>query len=385
LAVVAAGPAAAAPSGQWYIGALRLHEAQQTSTGEGVTVAVIDSGIDVTRPALKGRVTSGKCFGSAKVLKPTWDNIGHGTAMAGLIAGSGTDSRHILGVAPGAKLMPLCVSGDDVTSQALFESITPAIRYAVDHGADVISMSLGGEEKAASDATVARLHAAIAYAEQHNVVVVASAGNKGQYKLQTTPSPASLPGVIAATGSNQQGGAWSKSIPGRHVALAAPAENLLTTNTGETDGLNGPHTTSGYKTAGGTSAAAALVAGTAALVRSRYPKLDAANVVNRLVKTADDKGPPGRDDTFGYGIVDPVRALTADVPTVHTNPLGELSASPPAQTQTPAPSAAAAGVGAGDGMGGGWIALIVAAVVLVVGAIVTVALATRRRRQQPAR
>lgn len=377
-ALATAAPATAAPSGQWYISALRLHQAQQTSTGEGVTVAVIDSGIDNTRPALKGRVSSGKCFGSAKVLKPTWDNVGHGTAMAGLIAGSGTDSRHILGVAPDAKLMSLCVTGEDVTSQSLFESITPAIRYAVDHGAGVISMSLGGHEKAASAATVTKLHAAIAYAEQHNVVVVASAGNKGQD--QATTSPAKLPGVIAATGTNAQGAAWSKSIPGKHVALAAPAENLLTTNTGETDGTEGPRTTSGYMTASGTSASAALVAGTAALVRAKYPHLDAANVINRLVKTADDKGPNGRDNTFGYGIVDPVKALTATVPTVHTNPLGQLSAASPTARPQKHTSSTADATGAGAGIGGGWIALIVAFLVVVVGAIVAIALATRHTR-----
>ena len=379
--VVAATPAAASPDGQWYVDALHLHQAQQVSTGKGVTVAVIDSGIDKTRPALKGRVLPGKCFGSAEVLKPTWDNVGHGTKVAGLLAGSGTDRRHILGVAPGATLMPLCVTGDDVTSQSLFESITPAIRYAADHGAGVISMALGADEKRASDRTVKKLHAAIAYAEQHDVVLVAAAGNASED--EATLSPANLPGVIAATGSNAQGGAWKDSIPGKHVGLAAPANNLLTLNTHETEDIDhGPRETSGYATVSGTSAATALVAGAAALVRSKYPKLDAANVVHRLTATATDKGPHGRDDTFGYGIVDPAKAVTADVDTVESNPLGQLAA----QSSTPhedasSPSREAAGIGSDSS--GTWVVVLLAAVVLVGGGIVAVALARRRRLTGP--
>jgi type VII secretion-associated serine protease mycosin len=326
LAALAGGAqVAASPGDQWYLDALRVRQAQKISTGRGITVAVIDSGIDKTRPALKGQLVPGKCFGSATDIPPTMDDIGHGTGMAGLIAGNGKDSRHILGVAPDAKLMPLCVSGEGVTDDTLFEGISPAIRYAVDHGAKVISMSLGGNESKAFDDVVAKLHDSIAYAEKHNVVLIAAAGNVGQDS--STPSPASIAGVLAVTGSNQKGTHWKGAVPGREIALTAPAENLLTTDsTNKLDKNNNPVPSNGYQTNAGTSGATALVAGAAALVRAKYPTLDAANVINRLIKTADHKGAPGRNPQYGYGIVDPVKALTAHVDPVQRNPLGQLDA-----------------------------------------------------------
>jgi subtilisin family serine protease len=245
VALTISTPVAASPNGQWYLEALHIRKAQEISTGDGVTVAVIDSGVDSSRPALRGQLTEGKCFGSAEDIEPTWDPNGHGTAMAGLIAGNGEDKRRILGVAPGSKIMPLCVSVEHTTADTTFEDITPAIRYAVDHGAKVVSMSLGALEKRASRVAVANLHAAVSYAERHDVVIVAAAGNAGQ--INATPSPASLPGVVAVTGTRKGGGLWKDSVPGKHVALAAPAENILTTYTGTVENpQKGPHDTSGY-------------------------------------------------------------------------------------------------------------------------------------------
>ena len=376
LAALTATPATAAPDGQWYLDALHIQDAHRASTGQGVTVAVIDSGIDNTRPALQGQLVPGKCFGSAADIPPTMDDVGHGTGMAGLIAGNGKDKRHILGVAPRAQLMPLCVTGEDTTDRAMFESITPAIRYAVDHGADVISMSLGGDEKHASlGDTLRKLHAAIAYAEQHNVVLVAAAGNKGQDK-DGVPSPGRLPGVVAVAGTDENGGSWKGSITGKQVALAAPAENVLTTDTTNKYKDNKPVQSDGYQIAGGTSSATALVAGTAALVRSKYPEMDAANVINRLIKTADHKGAPGRNPQYGYGIVDPVRALTAHVDPVRSNPLGQLSAPQPSHQPSThdaaAPKEHGSNVGLWLGLGGG---------VLVVVVVVVLVLVTRGRRR----
>ncbi|GIL25633.1 hypothetical protein NUM_08870 [Actinocatenispora comari] len=377
VALGSAMPANAAPDGQWYLEALQAHQAQRISTGTGVTIAVIDSGIDSSRPALKDQLVAGKCFGTAQDIEPTWDPNGHGTAMAGLIAGNGKDPRHILGVAPGAKLMPLCVSGENVTDNTLFKDITPAIRYAVDHGAKVINLSLGADESRADRGTVAKLHAAISYAEHHDVVVVAAAGNTGQD--EKTPSPARLPGVVAVGGSTQSGAHWKGSVPGTEIALTAPAENLLTTDTKTVeDPEKGPRDTTGYKTAGGTSSATALVSGAAALVRAKYPTLDAANVINRLIKTADHKGAPGRNPQYGYGIVDPVKALTAHVDPVKSNPLGQLDA--PAAGSSSSKAAAAPAETSSSGNVGVWIAVGAAVLAIIIVLIIVLAVRARRRK-----
>ena len=371
-------PAVATPDGQWYLDSLHIRQAQEISTGRGVTVAVIDSGIDKTRPALEGQVVEGKCFGGAEGTDPTLDFVGHGTAMAGLIAGNGKDRRHILGLAPRAKLMPLCVNVRNTTDNSTFVDVSPAIRYAADHGADIISMSLGALEKHAGDDAVARLHSAVSYAEDKDVVLVAAAGNKGQ--IETTPSPARLAGVVAVTGSNENGSLWKKSIPSKDVVLTAPAEHLLTTNTGTVDDSeHGPHDTSGYQITGGTSAATALVAGTAALVRSKYPKLDAANVINRLIKTADHQGSPGRNPQYGYGIVDPVEALTADVAPVKANPLGQLESRSAKSSPSDQPGATAED---DEGGNAGWV---IAGIGILIALAIAASIAYRSRRTRSAK
>ncbi|BCJ37985.1 type VII secretion-associated serine protease [Actinocatenispora thailandica] len=378
-ALAISAPVAASSDGQWYLDALHVRQAQKISTGRGVTVAVIDSGIDKTRPALSGRLVPGKCFGSAKGADPTLDFNGHGTGMAGLVGGNGKDSRQILGMAPGAQLMPLCVSGDDTTQDALLSSITPAIRYAVDHGATVISMSLGAYENHALDSTVAKLHNGIAYAEAHNVVLVAGVGNKGQGN-EGVLSPARLSGVVAVSGIGTNGKLWNDSVTGEQVALAAPAEHILSTDTTNKFKDGKPVDSTGYQIASGTSAATALVAGAAALVRAKYPKLDAANVINRLIKTADHKGVPGRNPQYGYGIVDPVKALTAHVDPVDSNPLGQLDARGTGGSSSKAVAAPGKTGNGGGSNVGVWIAVGATVLVIIVVLIVVLAARSRRRR-----
>jgi hypothetical protein len=147
--------------------------------------------------------------------------------------------------------------------------------------------------------------------------------------------------VIAVTGLTQSGEFWTGSSRGPQAVLSAPAEEIQAL---------APVALypSGYLIGNGTSASSAPVSGVAALVRAHFPKLNAANVINRLIRTADDKGPKGRDDQYGFGVVDPVRALTATVAPVTSNPLGDRSQIPPDEL----------GVGAGgnndpDSCGGG--------------------------------
>lgn len=375
LVAIAALVATSTPAGatavrdrEWYLDVLQVPRAQEMTTGKGVTVAVIDSGVDGTHPDLRGQLTSGACVGGLdSVQKPNEDLDGHGTAMAGLIAAKGGGPSHALGVAPGARIMPICMLTDKVAPGPSLRAIGDGLRWATDHGATVVSISLGSDHPVMS-ADMDAIKTAVAYAEAHDVVVVAATGNLPGAKHIVTP--ASLPGVVAVGGTTRSGAAWTGGTSGKQMALAGPATDIVSPDT-----LGRPEDAdpSGYKTSDGTSNATAIVAGVAALVRAKYPDLDAANVINRLIRTADHKGSAGRNDQYGYGIVDPVRALTADVPQVGANPLGE----PPA----PAVSAseqthAAAPATAGGGSALPWV--VVGVVVLVVVVAVAVVLGRRR-------
>jgi type VII secretion-associated serine protease mycosin len=374
LTTSAPASAAGIRSQQWYLDALHIPQAQRISTGKGVTVAVIDSGVDGSHPDLKGQLTRGKCLqGFDDVQKPTEDLDGHGTAMAGIIAAEGNGPDHALGIAPDAKIMPICMLTDDSAPGPAIRAIAEGIRWATDHGAAVVSISLGSDHSVMSSDTDA-IESAVSYAQSHDVVIVAATGNLPDAKHVITP--AALPGVVAVAGTTKSGTAWKGSTTGKQVALAAPATGIVSTDT--LGRAHDPHPT-GYRTGTRTSDATAIVSGVAALVRAKYPKLDAANVVNRLIKTADHKGAAGRNDQYGFGIVDPVKALTADVPAVDGNPLGQLAA---ASSSPSASSAGGRGAAAPRPDGGGsalpWIIAVVVAIALC--AVVVIVVAARRRR-----
>ncbi|RIV31608.1 type VII secretion-associated serine protease mycosin [Micromonospora radicis] len=290
---------------QWQLDKLGAKVAWRTSTGRGVTVAVIDSGVDGSHPDLAGRVLPGiDLVSPGGTSEP--DPVGHGTTVAGLIAGRNDDRQGVVGLAPDARILPVRVLDEENRyDDALI--VAQGVRWAVDNGAQVINLSLGGSGDSPA------LAAAIDYAFARDVVVVACTGN-----LATSPDakvwyPAREPGVIAVSGLERaSNNLWSGAITGRATILTAPASGLV-----------GARPPSGYWRVQGTSFAAPLVAATAALVRSRYPKMSAGDVVNRLLVTAKDIGPTGRDDRFGYGLVDPIAALTADVPLVYQNPLDD--------------------------------------------------------------
>ncbi|WP_189048776.1 type VII secretion-associated serine protease mycosin [Micromonospora sonchi] len=290
---------------QWQLDKLGAEIAWRTSTGRGVTVAVIDSGVDGSHPDLVGRVLPGLDLVSADGSAEP-DPVGHGTTVAGLIAGRNDDRQGVVGLAPEARILPVRVLDEENRyDDALI--VAKGVRWAVDNGARVINLSLGGSGDSAA------LAAAIDYAFARDVVVVACTGN-----LVTSPDakvwyPAREPGVLAVSGlERNSNNLWSGAITGRATILTAPASGLV-----------GARPPSGYWRVQGTSFAAPLVAATAALVRSRYPQMSAGDVVNRLLVTAKDIGPTGRDDRFGYGLVDPIAALTADVPLIHHNPLDD--------------------------------------------------------------
>jgi type VII secretion-associated serine protease mycosin len=315
--LVAAGLASSAPGAahadeirdrQWHLGVLDVFEAHKITRGEGVTVAVIDSGVDHRHPDLKGVLLEGRNFSAGR--RDGWqDPTGHGTGMAALIAGRGHGPGHragVLGMAPGAKILPVRVSsGGPVSSPRALER---GIEWAAEHGADILSISLTG-------VGYPGLEQAVRYAERQGVLVIASAGNTagGDREVRW---PARYPGVVAVSGTDPDGNFTAASVSGPEVVLSAPATEIVTARAGRTGG---------YSVGTGTSGATAIVAGVAALVKARYPDLDAANVINRLTTTSEDRGPAGRDARYGYGVVDPVAALTATVPLVTDDPLSSVS------------------------------------------------------------
>ncbi|WP_433298868.1 type VII secretion-associated serine protease mycosin [Actinoplanes sp. CA-030573] len=294
---------------QWYLKTLNVAGAWTYANGAGITVAVIDSGVDATHPDLQGQVLPGLDLVDTKGNGDT-DLVGHGTTVSAIIAGRGDDTAGVIGIAPKAKILPVRVLDEENRyNDAII--VAKGVRWAVDHGARVINLSLGGNGSSAA------LAAALDYAFAKDVVVVACTGNTSASSDTEVWYPAREPGVIAVAGMDKEGNAlWPGSITGRETVVTAPATQLVGAQAG-----------GGYWKVQGTSFAAPMVSATAALIRSRWPTMPAGEVINRIIRTAYDRGPAGRDATFGFGMVDPTGALTASVPAVFDNPL-DTSPSP---------------------------------------------------------
>nr|WP_236646993.1 type VII secretion-associated serine protease mycosin [Micromonospora acroterricola] len=282
---------------------LRATEAHRITRGRGVIVAVPDTGVQ-PHPDLRKNLLQGVDIIAGGTGNGQNDQNSHGTGMAGLIAahGQGKDLG-ALGLAPEASILPIRDTPSD--GQGDPNALATGIDFAVRNGADVISISSVGGPGISLQRSVRAALAA-------NVIVVASAGNRPEDAA--VGYPASEKGVIAVGGIDRAGNRAAISVTGPEVDVVAPAVDIYSTS------INGK-----YRKGTGTSDATAIVAGAAALIRSKYPYLPAQEVAHRLTATAIDKGPPGRDDEYGYGVIDLVAALTADVP-----PLGFESVSPSA-------------------------------------------------------
>ncbi|MER5526799.1 type VII secretion-associated serine protease mycosin [Streptomyces sp. NPDC002677] len=289
---------------QWGLSALHLDEAWGTTKGKGVTVAVLDTGVEADHPDLVGNVLTAKDmigFG-ARPGERTWAR--HGTAMAGIIAGHGHgigDGEGVMGVAPEAKILPVRVileDGDSARGKARSSrgnALAEGIRWAADHGADVINLSLGDDSDSAHPEPSE--DEAIQYALKKDVVVVASAGNGGD-KGDHISYPAAYPGVIAATAVDKFGTRAAFSTRRWYATVSAPGVDIVIADPDHK-----------YYEGWGTSAASAFVSGAVALIKAAHPGLTPAQVKKLLEDTARDAPSGGRDDSRGFGMIDPAAAI----------------------------------------------------------------------------
>jgi len=282
-AQAATGAPAAADSAQYALAKLRLGEAHGVARGDKVLVAVIDSGIDQSHPALTGVIEK-----SFDALNSGEGPHSHGTAIAGIIAGH----ARLTGAAPAVHILAARAFS---ATQGSTISILASIDWAAGQGARVINMSFTGP----SDPALGRILAA---ARQKGAVLVAAAGNAGP---KSSPLwPAADPNVIAVTATDYDDRLFAMANRGSHVAIAAPGVDILVATPGES-----------YKMESGTSFAAAFVSGVAALVLERKPQAGPDAVKKVLLSTARDLGPKGRDDQFGAGLMDAYQAVsTVDKP-----------------------------------------------------------------------
>jgi subtilisin family serine protease len=276
---------------QWALDALQIESAWSAGTGVDVDIAVVDSGVSGDHPDLAPRVCSGVAFlasdGVARLGQGATDGNGHGTHVAGIAAAGTGDRTGTAGVAPSARIMPVRVLGADGTGSS--SDVARGITWAVDHGAEVINVSLGGGYSSAVDV-------AVDYAERQGVLVVAASGNAGPNGARNYP--AALDDVLAVASHDQGGAISSFSTQGDYVDLSAPGSGIVSTYP---DGR--------WASMSGTSMATPHVAGAAALLLAAQPELTPAQLRARLRATATDAGVPGFDVAHGWGRLDLLDAL----------------------------------------------------------------------------
>ncbi|MEV5511088.1 type VII secretion-associated serine protease mycosin [Streptomyces orinoci] len=276
-------------SKQWYLDAMNADEMWKTSTGAGVTVAIIDTGVQADLPDLRGQVLPGKDF-SELPGGATSDDNGHGTRMAMFIAGTGRarGGQGSLGLAPGAKILPLRIAN---------ASFASAIRYAADSEAKIVNISMGSLLGQKSDLESEK-HA-VDYALSKGKLIFAGVGNSAQ-KGNPLLYPAGYAGVVGVGAVNRDGEVTAESERGPQVALVAPGADMYSTCKGGT----------GVCTGHGTSDASALASASAALVWSKHPDWTANQVLRVLINTAG-RSTTGekRNDNVGYGLIRPRVAL----------------------------------------------------------------------------
>jgi hypothetical protein len=299
-------PAIEGDAAQYAVAQLRLPQAHALVRGMNVTIAVIDSGVDVKHPELANSVSD-----SFDALGSSEGPHVHGTGIAGAIVAH----ARLMGSAPEARLLAIRAFGaGSKGAESTSYVILRGLDYAVEHGAQIINMSFAGPK----DPLIER---GIAATASRGILMVAAAGNAG---TKSPPLyPAANPNVIAVSGTDAQEKLFAASNRGNHIAIAAPGADIFL-----------PAPDEKYQITSGTSFSAAYVSGIAALMLERNPALKPNDVRAILTKTARDLGTPGRDDQFGAGEADAFAAVTAATaaPAV---PLASVSGKP-AGEKTPA-------------------------------------------------
>jgi type VII secretion-associated serine protease mycosin len=303
---------------QWDLAKVNVPTAWQRSTGAGVTVAVIDTGIDAGHPDLAGQILPGIDL-VAKTSGVSSDPNGHGTHVSGTIAALAGNGIGIAGIAPDAKILPIRVLG--ANGSGVMSDVATGLVYAADHGAQVVNMSIGSSGQTGAVST------AIGYARSKGVVVVAAAGNE-----RASGSPISYPaadvGVIAVASTDSADHYSSFSNQGSYVDIAAPGSTILSTI---------PVTMGGYGNYSGTSMASPHIAAVAALLKAYHPELSPDQVEQAIEKSAIDLGTAGKDTDYGYGRVDAAAALATVAPSPSTSTSSSTSPTPTVSATTTPP------------------------------------------------
>jgi type VII secretion-associated serine protease mycosin len=292
---------------QWHLDAMHAEEMWETTTGRGITVAVIDSGVDKTVADLRGQVLDGMDYSGLKGDEHT-DHEGHGTGMAALIAATGArgETTGSYGLAPGTKILPIrmpYITEDlgKVDADARYSSnLVKAIRFAADSEARVINISMAGANApGTSNVGTPALTAAVKYALAKGKLIFAAAGSRSD-TVNAVEYPAATPGVVGVAGVDDKAKAIEDSPRGPQIDLAAPGKDIVRACAGGTQVCGGT----------GTSSASALTSASAALIWSRHPDWTNNQVLRVLMQTAggNEKG-LSRDDAVGYGVVRPRIAL----------------------------------------------------------------------------
>jgi type VII secretion-associated serine protease mycosin len=332
------------------------------STGAGVTVAVVDSGVDADHPQLRGKVLPGADFFLVGDLPGNFDCVSHGTAAASIIAASSVPGVGFRGVAPDARILPVRITDRELTDGGAATPINPGvvadgIRYAADSGAKVINLSLSGY------GDFPAIRDAVAYAQSRDALLVAAVGNRADQGA-TLSFPAAYDGVLGVGSISIDGVRAQGSQVGSYVDLVAPGQDVVAASR-----------VAGHHYWAGTSFATPFVSGAAALVRAAHPELTAPQVAERLLATADPAPGGKNSQEYGAGIVDPYRAVTEDLS--DREPLAAPAVSPkPPDPDEIREAAWWADMSAGAKIGAGLVV-----VAIVVAAILAVALPRARRRR----
>ncbi|WP_228387965.1 type VII secretion-associated serine protease mycosin [Streptomyces jumonjinensis] len=291
----------------WALQRVLLDEVWSRSTGKGVRVAVIDTGVDIKNPQLKDAVDTGSGVNLLPVEDAegnkiergaengTTDTVGHGTKVAGIIAARPADGTGFVGLAPDAVIIP--IQQNDAAGNGTALTLAEAIDHAVAEGAGVINIS---QDTAKAVEPTPLLKQAVDRALAAGVVVVASAGNDGLGGNVKKTYPASYEGVLAVASSDRNNERAAFSQSGDFVDIAAPGVDIVTTVPG-----------GGHCADHGTSFSAPYVAAVAALIKSKHRKWTPRQIAAQIQQTAE-RSTPGHDRLVGWGVVDPVRALTED-------------------------------------------------------------------------